>query len=492
MESYFRNHREDQTTIDIIDPSSGLSSPLYPSARDDICYPVVPASRLPLDSRCPTDVDLDALNRIIHQDTEKAAIGLIHRRSLYGDPPESERWQNNDEDETRQCAYYHPDTGLIHGRSLLELEGGKGLESLLTKENYWIDITCPSQGDMKTLAKVFRIHPLTTEDIMGQESREKCDVFRNYMFVCYRGCVQDKGQLRPLSFYHIIFRRSIVTIHFVRGPHMNSVYQRIVQLQDHLLTVPDWINYAVMDEITDSFAPVIQQIEAEVNSIEEVVLDSVLDANVDADMVNRIGDCRKHVMQLLRLLGTKADVLRTLIKRCETIRSAEDIYNSSWASKSSQTLVGSPALRPLPNNTSMHRRKGSSPSQVTPLFLEEDEGRMLPDVGLYLGDVQDHILAMLQNLNHYDTVLARSHSNYLTRISIALTQTSNSTNQVIGRLTIFATILLPMNLITGLWGMNVKVPGKDHDDLLYFGCIVSSLVIFAICSLTLAKQTRLL
>ncbi|KAL0091183.1 hypothetical protein F4703DRAFT_1837709 [Phycomyces blakesleeanus] len=310
---------------------------------------------------------------------------------------------------------------------------------------------------MKTLAKVFRIHPLTTEDIMGQESREKCDVFRNYMFVCYRGCVQDKGQLRPLSFYHIIFRRSIVTVSNVNLADFkdNNKNQRKNKNKNHcdfVVTVPDWINYAVMDEITDSFAPVIQQIEAEVNSIEEVVLDSVLDANVDADMVNRIGDCRKHVMQLLRLLGTKADVLRTLIKRCETIRSAEDIYNSSWASKSSQTLVGSPALRPLPNNTSMHRRKGSSPSQVTPLFLEEDEGRMLPDVGLYLGDVQDHILAMLQNLNHYDTVLARSHSNYLTRISIALTQTSNSTNQVIGRLTIFATILLPMNLITGLWG----------------------------------------
>ncbi|KAI9012099.1 hypothetical protein CLU79DRAFT_770493 [Phycomyces nitens] len=483
MESYFRTHREDQTTIDI-NPSSEV--PAYPSARDDICYPAVPSSRLPLDSRSPTDIDLDALSRILHQDTEKTAIGL-HRRSLYGE--EAERWANNEDDETR-WTYYHPDTGQIHGRSLFGLEGPKGLEALLTKENYWIDITCPSPGDMKTLAKVFRIHPLTTEDIMGQESREKCDVFRNYMFVCYRGCLQDKGQLRPLSFYHIIFRRSIVTIHFVKGPHMNSVYQRIVQLQDHLLTVPDWINYAVMDEITDSFAPVIQQIEAEVNSIEEVVLDSVLDANVDADMVNRIGDCRKHVMQLLRLLGTKADVLRTLIKRCETIRSAED-YSSSWASKSSQTLVGSPALRPLAN-TSMHRRKGSSPSQVTPLFLEEEEGRMVPDVGLYLGDIQDHILGMLQNLNHYDTVLARSHSNYLTRISIALTQTSNSTNQVIGRLTIFATILLPMNLITGLWGMNVKVPGKDHDDLLYFGCIVSSLVIFAICSLTLAKQTRLL
>jgi hypothetical protein len=59
---------------------------------------------------------------------------------------------------------------------------------------------------------------------------------------------------------------------------------------------------------------------------------------------------------------------------------------------------------------------------------------------------------MLQNLNHYETLLARTHTNYLAKISIELTHTSNSTNLVIGRLTIFATILLPMNLITGIWG----------------------------------------
>lgn len=95
---------------------------------------------------------------------------------------------------------------------------------------------------------------------------------------------------------------------------------------------------------------------------------------------------------------------------------------------------------------------------------------------------------MLQNLSHYETVLARAHSNYLAQISIKLSQTSNSTNDVIGRLTVFATILLPMNLVTGLWGMNVKVPGKDYDDLLYFFWIVASLALFAIGAFTLARR----
>lgn len=190
-------------------------------------------------------------------------------------------------------------------------------------------------------------------------------------------------------------------------PHVRHVQQRVSQLQDYIEVVPDWINYAIMDEITDSFAPMIQQIESEVDSIDDLVL---LYKSDQSDMVLRIGTCRKKVIQMVRLLGTKVEVVRGLMKRIEERTIEQELLNDPIVTK------------------------------------------IYPDVGLYLGDVQDHILTMLQNLNHYETVLARSESNYLARISIELTQTSNSTNHVIGRLTIFATVLLPMNLVTGLWG----------------------------------------
>nr|CAG8614972.1 1638_t:CDS:10 [Entrophospora candida] len=99
------------------------------------------------------------------------------------------------------------------------------------------------------------------------------------------------------------------------------------------------------------------------------------------------------------------------------------------------------------------------------------------DVVLYLGDIQDHVLTMLQNLNHYELILSRAHSNYLAQISIEITQLSNKTNEIINKLTVFATILLPMNVVTGLFGMNVKVPGRDVDDLTWFLSIVGALAL---------------
>ena len=68
---------------------------------------------------------------------------------------------------------------------------------------------------------------------------------------------------------------------------------------------------------------------------------------------------------------------------------------------------------------------------------------------------------MTQNLNHYEKILSRSHSNYLAQISIEMTDANNQINDVLSKLTALGTVVIPMNLVTGLWGMNVHVPGED-------------------------------
>jgi len=71
----------------------------------------------------------------------------------------------------------------------------------------------------------------------------------------------------------------------------------------------------MVDDIVDAFAPLIHQVEAEVDMIDELVL--MLKESDQPDMLRRIGNCRKRVMSLLRLLTGKADVIKGLIKRYE-------------------------------------------------------------------------------------------------------------------------------------------------------------------------------
>ena len=151
-----------------------------------------------------------------------------------------------------------------------------------------------------------------------------------------------------------------------------------------------------------------------------------------------IGGCRKKVMQLLRLIGGKADVIKGFAKRC----------NENF--------------------------------DVAPRG----------DVGLYLSDIQDHVVTMMSNLGHFEKMLSRSHSNYLAQISVNQVMQGTQSNVTLGKVTVIATILVPLNLICGLFGMNVHVPGQDDGGLGWFFGILGSIIVFVAVCLGVAKKFR--
>ncbi|SCU86220.1 LAMI_0D00958g1_1 [Lachancea mirantina] len=439
---------------------------------------------------------------------------------------------------------------------------------------FWLDVSNPTEEEMKVLSKAFGIHPLTTEDIYLGEVREKVELFKDYYLVCFRSFdivaerhakkrkqqqhesvntgsesnensrgwfsrnllsrrrsstnrtaetegssvrrrIQKEieenekykrksgdrrkpraGELEPLNVYIIVFRTGVLTFHFAPTPHPINVRRRARLLKDYLNVTSDWIAYALIDDITDAFAPMIELIEDEVYDIEDAILkmhhssddsssdessddeesaedfpmamdgysrkmsvlserrtcssrstrgystsDSTLEANIigwrrKGDMLRRIGECRKRVMSILRLLGSKADVIKGFAKRC----------NEEW--------------------------------NVAPRS----------EIGMYLGDIQDHIITMVSSLNHYEKLLSRSHSNYLAQINIDMTKVNNDMNDVLGKITILGTVVLPMNIITGLWGMNVLVPGQDEHSLKWFTSITGCMVIFAYWAYVYTKR----
>jgi Mg2+ and Co2+ transporter CorA len=64
-------------------------------------------------------------------------------------------------------------------------------------------------------SQVFGIHPLTTEDILLEETREKIELFRNYYLVCFRSFDQDpysQTYLEPLNMYIIVFREGTLSV----------------------------------------------------------------------------------------------------------------------------------------------------------------------------------------------------------------------------------------------------------------------------------------
>lgn len=305
---------------------------------------------------------------------------------------------------------------------------------------WWLDMLNPSEEEISTICSAFRVHPLTREDITTQETREKVELFKSYYFLCFRSFYAvDKSSedyLEPINIYAVVFREGLLTFSFCQNTHAATVRRRIGRLRDYVNLSADWVCYALIDEIVDSFGPVLSELERESDTIE----DSVFTARFEDSrvMLKQIGDCRKKIMALTRLLGGKADVIKSFAKKC----------NEAYA--------------------------------VAPRG----------DVGLYLSDVQDHIVTMMSNLGHFEKMLSRSHTNHLTQITLQHTEQGSRANELLGKITVIATILVPMNLVAGLFGMNVPVPGKDATGLGWWFGIVGVVFGIAIIFVTIAKRLR--
>jgi len=98
----------------------------------------------------------------------------------------------------------------------------------------------------------------------------------------------------------------------------------------------------------------------------------------------------------------------------------------------------------------------------------------------------------MSNLGHFEKMLSRSHSNYLAQLSVDHMESNNRINEVLGKITVLATILVPLNLICGLFGMNVEVPGRSVDNLHWFFGIIGVILGFTLISMVVARRLKVL
>ena len=339
---------------------------------------------------------------------------------------------------------------------------------------WWLDCVCPTDEEMRCISKAFGLHPLTAEDIRMQETREKVELFKSYYFVCFHtfeGDHESEDFLEPINVYIVIFKEGILTFHFGPIYHCSNVRRRVRQLRDYVDVSSDWLCYALIDDITDSFAPVIQAIEYEADVIEDSVF---MSRDMDfAVMLQRIGESRRKTMTLMRLLSGKADVIKMFAKRCH------DEVNGIGPALTSQLNIA---------NLQFSQRNpdgGLTPKQNFPGSYSV-RAQPRADIALYLGDIQDHVVTMFQNLLSYEKIFSRSHANYLAQLQVESFNSNNKVTEILSKVTLLGTVLVPLNLVTGLFGMNVRVPGQDGGEGHNYGWFFGILGVMVFLALSFA------
>ena len=96
---------------------------------------------------------------------------------------------------------------------------------------------------------------------------------------------------------------------------------------------------------------------------------------------------------------------------------------------------------------------------------------------LYLRDVYDHTVQVLETIEGYRDMVSGM-------LDIYLSSVSNKLNEVMKVLTIIATIFIPITFLTGVFGMNFKdmpvldLPFAFPGSLILMGCVAVFLLLY--------------
>jgi len=290
----------------------------------------------------------------------------------------------------------------------------------------WINIEGIHQPDtLEKLGQCYGIHPLVLEDIMATDQRPKIEEFGNYLFIVLKMISYD-GQNDGLEIEQVslILGKNYV-FSFQEGKEgdvFNPLRERIRMTNGRIRQMgADYLAYALMDSIIDNYYLAIDRIGEEIEEVEDRLV-----SNPGPEVLRRIHKLRRDMIYLRKSVWPVREVAGRL-ERMET-----QLFSAG-------TVV-------------------------------------------YLRDVYDHVVRVIESIETYRDMLAVILDVYLSSIN-------NRLNAVMKVLTVIATIFMPLTFITGVYGMNFEhIPGLKWEwSFLVFVVVI---IILVACMLLLFKKQK--
>jgi magnesium transporter len=101
------------------------------------------------------------------------------------------------------------------------------------------------------------------------------------------------------------------------------------------------------------------------------------------------------------------------------------------------------------------RRVAGGMREVVNTLIRREKGLLGDDLDPYFRDVYDHVVRTVDMIETYRDLLSGALDIYLSAVA-------NRTNEVMKVLTIWGTVALPLVIITGFFGMNLKLPWASN------------------------------
>lgn len=290
-----------------------------------------------------------------------------------------------------------PETGI---RASLELVsyGPKGVSTAaaasvasalsIPRERGWLRVTGLDTRVVQELGTRLGVHPLVLEDILNPGQRPKAETHAAYLFFVMDIPTLTEAGLEELQVSLLVFPDLVVSVEERPNVFFANVEKRLAIGSGRLFQYgSDYLAYALIDAAVDHFFPVLESLGDRLEAIEEVLLQQ------QDQVLPQLHQLRRDLLRLRRSLWPLREAVGTLLR-------------------------------------------GESPL-------------LSPEVRVFLRDVQDHTLYLLDIVESYREAAASLLELYLSTVA-------QRTNEVMKVLTVIGTIFLPLTFIVGVYGMNFQ------------------------------------
>lgn len=138
----------------------------------------------------------------------------------------------------------------------------------------WVDMLDPTPEESKAILEgVFGFHPLAIEDCVTPSSLPKVEDYEEYLFIVTHAVDftrTEKFNTTELDFF--LGKDYLVTFHTSPLRSVTTTMERYVKNAGVGPRGPDRIAHTLIDLIVDNYAPVIEELRAELEELEEHVL----------------------------------------------------------------------------------------------------------------------------------------------------------------------------------------------------------------------------
>jgi len=266
----------------------------------------------------------------------------------------------------------------------------------------WISLYRPDRSELLSVSNAFAIRGLAVEDTVRAHQRPRAERYAGVLFTTLRPArYLDPEERVEFGELHVVTGCDfVVTIRHAESPDLERVRSRLEAAPELLRLGPEAVLYAIVDQVVDEYAPVVDGLENDIEEIEDQVFTG------DAAAPRRIYQLLREVVEFHRAAQPLIGMLDALSEGFATSEVEENLDRH---------------VRHVRNNA------------------------------VHVVERVDGFRALLQNVLTVNATLVGQRQNEETQ---RLTETSLRQNEEVKRISAWAAILFAPTLVGTVYGMN--------------------------------------